>query len=492
MSYINPYEISINKFLVTLANRDGLYDLIPANNDNIYAISRYGNVAGTAGNFLWLINSDTKTAPVPLSTGINVGTSGGLRSKFVLYYNFLISVNTGAGNSEIRWWKSTPQLSTTSYLNTTLTISGIALKDDYVYYLCRTDFKIYKSQLTISNGTLSMTSPVVAAGGSETYSVTPVPAFSSTLKPIPNRSFYTNSGQITFDAEGALYVTTDVDGVYKYAAGFTPDTTPTNIIPYYECYLNNIVYSKWHNLLYVANLTTGNIDLFTTEGVLVLSSYLSKTPALQCWDTATSGRGLGIVPMAFDSMDNFYYTGGSSAGNVCIVNKVICFKKDTKILTMTGYKLIQDLRKGDLVKTLKDGYVPIYKIGFSEMTHVCTEERVKYQLYKCSPDNYPEVFEDLVLTGCHCILVDSFHSEEQKEKTVKLNGDLYITDDKYRLPVCLDERSSVYEVPGTHTIYHVALENDEYTFNYGIYANGLLVESTSKKDMDTIRMKELT
>jgi hypothetical protein len=169
-------------------------------------------------------------------------------------------------------------------------------------------------------------------------------------------------------------------------------------------------------------------------------------------------------------------------------NKIVCFKKDTQILTMTGYKLIQDLRKGDLVQTLKHGYVPIYKIGFSEMEHPCLEERVKEQLYKCSPDNYPEVFEDLVLTGCHCILVDSIKSEEELEQIIEVNGRLCSTDDKYRLPVCVDERSTVYEVPGTHTIYHMALEHDDYFMNYGIYANGLLVESTSKRFMDTIKM----
>jgi hypothetical protein len=34
----------------------------------------------------------------------------------------------------------------------------------------------------------------------------------------------------------------------------------------------------------------------------------------------------------------------------------------------------------------------------------------------------------------------------------------------------------------------MALENDDYYMNYGIYANGLLVESTSKRFMDTIKM----
>jgi hypothetical protein len=58
---------------------------------------------------------------------------------------------------------------------------------------------------------------------------------------------------------------------------------------------------------------------------------------------------------------------------------------------------------------------------------------------------------------------------------------IYATGDKYRLMACIDERSNVYPKQGYHTIYHLALENDNYYFNYGIYANGLLVESCSKR-----------
>lgn len=160
---------------------------------------------------------------------------------------------------------------------------------------------------------------------------------------------------------------------------------------------------------------------------------------------------------------------------------VPCFKEDTIILTENGYKLIQDLRKGDLIKTLQNGYKQIDMIGKKEIYHLGSEERIKDQLYKCSSREYPEVFEDLIITGCHSLLVDSFTNEEQKEKVIKVNGNTYVTDGKYRLPACADEKASVYELPGNYTIYHLALENDDYYMNYGIYANGLLVETCSKR-----------
>jgi len=90
--------------------------------------------------------------------------------------------------------------------------------------------------------------------------------------------------------------------------------------------------------------------------------------------------------------------------------------------------------------------------------------------------------DDLIITGCHSILVDNFKDENERERTIEVNGDTFVTDRKYRLPACADERAAVYETPGTYTIYHFALDHDDYYMNYGIYANGLLVETCSKRN----------
>jgi len=78
-------------------------------------------------------------------------------------------------------------------------------------------------------------------------------------------------------------------------------------------------------------------------------------------------------------------------------------------------------------------------------------------------------------------LIDDFESNEQKEKIMELLNKIYITEGKVRLPACLDNRATLYDEEGEETIFHLALENDNYYFNYGIYANGLLVESSSKR-----------
>jgi hypothetical protein len=182
-------------------------------------------------------------------------------------------------------------------------------------------------------------------------------------------------------------------------------------------------------------------------------------------------------------------TNETITSGIIVIITPVCFKEDSKILCFNNdislykYVPVQDLRKGDLVTTHLKGNIPINIIGKTQIYNNATQERIKEQLYKCSQNEFLELFEDLVITGCHCILVDEFKDEEQRLKTIEVNGDIYVTDDKYRLPACVDERTSVYEKEGLHTIYHFALENDDYYMNYGIYANGLLVETSSKRYM---------
>jgi len=316
---------------------------------------------------------------------------------------------------------------------------------------------------------------------------------------------FDNFGNAYFNLGNALFDTSynsRLYGIYKSTITNNNELTNPSLLPfipdasynvnptklYVKVFFSSLKFSKDYIFALTMNINNYySISVFSYDGVNItydLEYYLGNR----------FSNGID-EPYALDNLYNIYMLRGD--GTKYIMSKLytsikvtICFKKDTQILTINGYKPIQNLHKGDLIQTHKHGYVPIYKIGFSEMKHECLEQRIKEQLYKCSPDNYPEIFEDLVLTGCHSILVDSFISDEQKEKSIELNGDLYITDDKYRLPVCLDEKATVYDVPGKYTIYHMALENDEYYMNYGIYANGLLVESTSKRFMDGLKMIE--
>lgn len=164
----------------------------------------------------------------------------------------------------------------------------------------------------------------------------------------------------------------------------------------------------------------------------------------------------------------------------------ICFKEDSEILTYDestdkeSYVKVQDLRKGMLVKTSRSGYVPVNIATTSKIYNSGSSHRSPCSLYRCPKSVFPELHEDLIITGHHAILVDNL-TEEQINEIQEAYGRIYITEKKYRLPAFADERTVPYEIEGTFNIYHFALENDNVKANYGVYANGgLLVESANE------------
>jgi len=210
---------------------------------------------------------------------------------------------------------------------------------------------------------------------------------------------------------------------------------------------------------------------YTKNGGTTWSSYTLSNQSLVT--ISSDGLTMYAYPSSSTSLYQFQYPA-----------PIICFHESTKILTNQGYRSIHDLRKGDLIQTADHGFVPIEIIGRREIYHPTnTQDRIKDQLYLCSRSKYPALFEDLIITGCHSILVKQFDSPEQRDQTECLLGDIYVTDNHYRLPACLDNRADVYDKPGDYAIYHFALENADYYMNYGVYANGLLVESCSRRFM---------
>ena len=57
---------------------------------------------------------------------------------------------------------------------------------------------------------------------------------------------------------------------------------------------------------------------------------------------------------------------------------------------------------------------------------------------------------------------------------------LFFTEGKVRLLAMDDDRATPYPVVGKFKIYNFALESSNDNTNYGVYANGLLVESSFK------------
>jgi len=168
---------------------------------------------------------------------------------------------------------------------------------------------------------------------------------------------------------------------------------------------------------------------------------------------------------------------------------IVCFLEGTKILCSVNdtetYVPVEHMRPGTLVKTSMNGYKKVELIGKATIQNPGNNERTQNRLYKCSQNKYPELKNDLFITGCHSILVDSV-TDKQRQETLKHLDYVYRTDHKSRLMACVDERAEPWNSEGTYTIWHFALENADYYMNYGVYANGLLVESSSKRFMSKL------
>jgi hypothetical protein len=327
--------------------------------------------------------------------------------------------------------------------------------------------------------------------------------FGMVVDPLGNLYYSVSTTGTVFKIDPMGNTTTFITGLENFTLGMTIDPS-TGI--FYICNVYNVsTYDRtgtllnlsfltstsqvWLNVLwddttnslyttstdaFTVSSTVSNVQQYSADGSLLTTIYTNPPT-----DTGIT-FSLGIT---LDSQDNLYFVTQNLSVIEQYKRSTTCFKEGTKILTSNGYIPIEELREGDLIKTLRSDYQPIVRIGVTEIYHFSDQldNRDKNRLYRCSPVHYPGtgLMEDLILTGCHSILVDDFVSQEQREKTIQVNGKIYVTDHKYRLPACVDSRSTVYDIAGRYRIYHLALQHEDIRMNYGIYANGLLVETCS-------------
>jgi hypothetical protein len=65
-------------------------------------------------------------------------------------------------------------------------------------------------------------------------------------------------------------------------------------------------------------------------------------------------------------------------------------------------------------------------------------------------------------------------------------------DDKHKVLACFDKRFEEYNEEGYYNIYHIVLEDDKGVYkNYGIYANGILAESTMEDTLSKMNHYDL-
>lgn len=264
-------------------------------------------------------------------------------------------------------------------------------------------------------------------------------------------------------------------------------------IYYYAIYDDVYPTINYGNELYIDSYnypTNGIISTSTTfpNAATIPPPFPGAT--LVSWAGRTPDGLGGYIDVSYNPGDEWINTGYSTFLYPLWSEqqRVMCFKEDTKILcldptdNMEKYIPIQKLHRGFLVKTSANGYQPICLIGYSKIYNPDNQLRSQNRLYECKKAKYPTLIDDLIITGCHSILVDDF-TDKQRTETKELMGGIYVTEKKYRLMACLDERAEPYDKEGVFPIWHFALENEHERANYGVYANGLLVETSSIRMM---------
>jgi hypothetical protein len=289
------------------------------------------------------------------------------------------------------------------------------------------------------------------------------------------------------------------DITYDSLPGFTPNVNKQLYIydgKTKQKYLRDEMISK---SFYIYTEPGTSVEIETVDFYLINVTQNTETEFLI---NVTDSQGDIIQESTNYYKGDAYYFNGTSFTLGSIQGEseiVVCFAEDTDILCLdndTGneiYVNVKDLKEGTYVKTLNSGYIPVYKtksrdINYKNNINKTEIERTSDRIFKYEKDE--NMTKDLFLTGSHAILKDELTDDETikvkqfMKNLLKQDTDMMpVTEGKFRLMCMYDKNAELINEQDT-TVYHVALEHSDNNMNYGIYANGKLVESCSKYSID--------
>jgi hypothetical protein len=248
--------------------------------------------------------------------------------------------------------------------------------------------------------------------------------------------------------------------------------------------LTNVVLERYGNLGY----TTLSLNCFSGTTAINFQNYACLHDIYTNGYTEENLRSGPYQDYRDPNSSTIIYTGaGFDNGAVDYAITGACFNEDTKILCFKPdsneeyYKPIQNLNKGDLVKTYLHGYRKV---------DVACKGRLKNNtkwfttcMYKMSKTETNNLTEDLFVIGGHSLLVDEL-SKEEHLRTCSIWGTPLKIDEKYLLLAGITDKFERIEGNDVYTYYHFCVENDgNDETRYGVWANGALVETPCKKDI---------
>lgn len=229
-------------------------------------------------------------------------------------------------------------------------------------------------------------------------------------------------------------------------------------------------------------------------------------------DCASISQNSGIlnIPQTLpgttvDSMNNLVSNGLGTTLYAVYNNYIFqyiqpgtCLMVNTKIDTQNGEINIQDLKKGDLIKTIvnnKVKYQPLLHLGYGTIDFSFNENTYATRVIKKDAFGTSQPTEDIYLTRMHSLLFpideklenhsnDKYISEKKfYDKGIKIEGynkllAMHCNKCDY---TTLEQMKDNFGNEGKY--YHLVVLNND-TEEVGIYASGILVESCSKRWFD--------
>jgi hypothetical protein len=254
---------------------------------------------------------------------------------------------------------------------------------------------------------------------------------------------------------------TDSDGGYLLTAIYQNGTS-------YDVYVNNpnmLIY-YYPNEKVIADNPTVN---FNIDQSIYGRPYFA-------WDSTENNR-LRSTDDVFTSVINTFTNRNPPCFNEG--SKILCLTKNLK----EEYRLVQDLIVGDIVKSYIHGYRPISKIIKGSLIN--TPNEIKKCMYRMKKTDDNGLIEDLIITGCHGILVDELNDDEKNKNPNWAN---YKIDNKFNLISSATEKFEKLTDNNLYNFYHLSLYDDEINNRrFGVWANGILVETPSIKFLDNFK-----
>ena len=217
---------------------------------------------------------------------------------------------------------------------------------------------------------------------------------------------------------------------------------------------------------FVACTTSINDYLYTYSGTTLTSRNIQSD-----WRGVNGTSTTGTILYGIQNTSAFISQSTDSG--------VSCFIENSHILTIDGYKYVQDLTTKDKIYTT-EGYFNLKYIGFNYINNLYFD---KIYVYKND-------FKDLYVMEGHSFLfknTDNLYNENYDEKIYTQMHPLII--DGYSKVLVKDLKNcsiAKYEdikdlIKDNHIkYYHIVLDNNDDKKQYAIYANSILTETMNE------------